>query len=89
MNTGSWMTLQPSTVNGIELGAQEWQDAVFLQYRLYTPYLSCYCDGCNVTFYICHALDYKWDGLVKVSHKDIRDGVAEPAGFFFPLSRVR
>ena len=24
MKTGAWMTVQPSTVNGAELGAQEW-----------------------------------------------------------------
>ena len=29
-NTGSWLTMQPSTVNGKELGAQEWRDALFL-----------------------------------------------------------
>ena len=26
--TGAWLTVQPSTVNGTELGAQEWGDAV-------------------------------------------------------------
>ena len=28
--TGAWMTVQPSTVNGTKLGAQEWRDAAFL-----------------------------------------------------------
>ena len=28
--TGAWLTVQPSTVNGAEMGAQEWRDAAFL-----------------------------------------------------------
>ena len=36
-NTGEWLTLQPSTVNGTELGAQEWRDALFLRYGLEPP----------------------------------------------------
>ena len=30
----AWLTVQPSTVNGTELGAQEWRDAAFLRYGL-------------------------------------------------------
>ena len=32
--TGAWVTVQPSTVNGTELGAQEWRDALFLRYGI-------------------------------------------------------
>ena len=28
--TGAWLMVQPSTVNGTELGAQEWQDSLLL-----------------------------------------------------------
>ena len=49
--------LQPSTVNGTELGAQELRDAIFLRYGLEPPDLPKYCDGCNARFSICHALD--------------------------------
>ena len=35
--TGPWLTVQPSTVNGTELGVQEWQDAAFLRYGLEPP----------------------------------------------------
>ena len=28
--TGAWLMVQPSTVNGTELGAQEWRDDLFL-----------------------------------------------------------
>ena len=36
-NTGAWLMVQPSIVNGTELGAQEWRDALFLQYGLNPP----------------------------------------------------
>ena len=35
--TGAWLTVQPSTVNGTELGAQELRDAIFLRYGLEPP----------------------------------------------------
>ena len=54
--TGAWMTVQPSTVNGTDLGAQEWRDAAFLRYGLEPPDLPKYCYGCNARFSMCHAL---------------------------------
>ena len=32
--TGVWLTVQQLTVNGTELGAQEWRDDLFLRYGL-------------------------------------------------------
>ena len=46
-NTGAWLIVQPSTVNGTELGAQEWRDALFLWYGLEPPDLPTHCDGCQ------------------------------------------
>ena len=43
--TGAWLTVLPSTVNGTELGAQEWRDALFLRYGLDPPDLPKYCNG--------------------------------------------
>ena len=37
---GAWLTVQPSTVNGTELGAQEWRDAAFLCYGLEYEYVA-------------------------------------------------
>ena len=48
--TWAWLTVQQSTVNGTELGAQEWGDAAFLRYGLDPPNLTKYCDGCNARF---------------------------------------
>ena len=55
--TGAWLTVLPSTVNGTELGVQEWRDALFLRYDLDPPYLPTHCDGCQAKFLISHALD--------------------------------
>ena len=87
--TGAWMKVQSSTVNGTELGAQEWRDALFLRYGLEPPDLLTYCDGCNAKLTICHALDCNRGGLVTERHNEIRDKVADLAGKAFATSHVR
>ena len=67
--------MQPSTVNGTDLGAQEWRDALFMRYGLDTPDLPTYCDGCQAKFSISHALDCKKGGLVMARHNELCDGV--------------
>ena len=86
--TGAWLTVQPSTVNGTELGAQEWQDAAFLRYDIEPPDLPKYCDGYNTWFLICHALDWKRGDLVTARHNELRDGVADLAGKAFTPTNV-
>ena len=81
--------MQPSTVIGTELGAQEWRDALFLRYGLDPPDLLTYCDGCQAKFSISHALDCKKGGLVTVRHNELCDGVAYLAGKAFTSSHVR
>ena len=81
--------MQPSTVNGTELGAQEWRDAVFLHYGLEPPDLPKNCNGCNDRFSICHALNCKRGGLVTARHNELRDGVADLAGRAFIPSHIR
>ena len=54
--TGAWFMVLPSTVNGTEMGAQEWHDALFLRYGLEPPDLPKYCDGCQARFLISQAL---------------------------------
>ena len=77
------------TVNGTDLGAQEWRDAAFLRYGLEPPDLPKNCDGYNAKFSICHALDCKRGGLVTARHNEIRDGVADLASRAFTPSHVR
>ena len=87
--TGTWLKVQLSTVNGIELGAQEWRDALFLRYGLEPPNLPHYCDGRNAKFSICHALDCKRVGIFTARHNALRNRVAELAGKAFTPSHVR
>ena len=87
--TGAWLKMQPSTVNGTELGSQEWRDALFLRYGLEPPDLPTYFDGCQAKFSIIHTLDCKKGGLAMARHNELRDGVADLAGKSFTPSHVR
>ena len=86
---GAWLTVLPSTVNGIELGAQEWRDALFLRYGLDPLELPSHCDGCDAKFSISHALDCKKGGLVTARHNELCEGVADLAGKAFTPAHVR
>ena len=77
MKTGAWLTVQLYIVNGTELDAQEWRDALFLKCGLDPPELPHYCNGYNATFSICHNLDCKRGGLITARHKELRDGVVD------------
>ena len=88
-NTGAWITVQPSTVNGTNLGAHEWRDALFLRYGLEPPDLTTYCDVFQSKFLISHALDKKKCSLVMAHHNELCDGVADLSGKAFTPSHVR
>ena len=87
--TGAWITVQPSTVNGTELGAQEWRDALFLRYGLEPQDLPTYCDGFQARFSISHALDCKKGALVTARHNELHDRVADLAVKAFTSLHVR
>ena len=80
--------MQPSTVHGTELGAQEWCDTLFLWYVLEPPDLPTHCDGCQAKFSINHALDCRKDGLVTARRNELHDRVADLAGKAFTPSHV-
>ena len=88
-NTGMWLTVKPLTVNGTELGAQEWQNTLFLRYGINPPGPPKFCDGCNSAFSILHALDCKKGGLVMERHNKLCDRVADLSGKAFTLTHVR
>ena len=81
--TGAWLTVHLSTVNGTELGDQEWRDALFLRYGLEPPDLPTYCNGFRAKFSISHALDCKKGVLVTARHNDLCDGETDLAGKAF------
>ena len=87
--TGTWLMVQISTVNNTELGAQIWQDTLFLKYFLQPPNLPKLCDRCNATFYIYHSLDGKKGGLFTAHHNDLCDGVADLSRKYFTPTHVR
>ena len=85
----AWITVLPSTVNGTELGDQEWRDALFLWHGLEPLDLSTHCDGCEARFTISNALDCKRGCLVTARHNELPDGVADLAGKAFTPAHVR
>ena len=87
--TEAWLNVQPSTVNGTDMGDQEWRNALFLRYRLEPPDLPTHFDGFQAKFLISNALDCKKGGLVTLRHNKLRDGVADLAGKSFNPSHVR
>ena len=86
---GDWLTALPSTVDGTELGDQEWLDALFLCYGIYTPDLPTHCDDCNEKLYICHDLGCKKVGLVMTCPNELYDGVSDLTGKAFSSSHIR
>jgi hypothetical protein len=87
--TGKWLSLSPSTVNGTELSAQEFRDALLLRYARGPPDLPSTCDGCNQKFSVRHALECKKGGLVISRHNEIRDELSDLASKALSPSAVR
>ena len=78
--TGKWLLVLPSTVNGTELGAQEWRDSLFLSYGIKTPDLQPHCDSCGAAVYICNTMYCKKGGLITDCHNKLCDGVSNLSG---------
>ena len=55
--TGAWISINTPTVNGVELGAQDWRDVLLLQYYIETTNLPIICDKYRSKLSIVHALD--------------------------------
>jgi hypothetical protein len=71
--TGLWLSIKPSTLNGTELSAQEFRDALLLCHARTPGDLQSHCDGCGVKFDVCHALECKVGGLVILRHNEINE----------------
>ena len=81
--------MQPSTVNGTEIGAQELRNVIFLRYGLEPPDLLTHYYGCQDKFSISHVLERKKGGLVTARHKELCDGVSDLSGKSSTPSHVR
>ena len=86
--TREWLSVLPSTVNGTELGAQEWSYSIFLCYGIYPLDLPDHYNSCGAAFSIFHDLDFNKGGLITVRQKELRDGVANLAGKAFTPTHV-
>ena len=60
-----------------------------VHFLLQPHHLPHYCNGCNTTFSICHALNYNQDVFVMVRHNKLRDRVADLARKSFKPNHVR
>ena len=88
--TGAWISVQPSTVNGTELSAEEFRDATHLRYAQVPPNFPTTCDGCSCNnFSVQHALSCKVGGLIISRHDEIKDELGQLAGKALKPSAIR
>jgi hypothetical protein len=83
--TGQWLSVLPSAVNGTERSAQKFYDALLLRHARGPPDLPPFCDGCNQKFSMRHALECKKGGLVISRHDEIRDELRDLGCFQGPF----
>jgi hypothetical protein len=77
--TGQWLSVMPSTLNGTELSAQEFRDALLLRHARTPGDLPSHCDGCGAQFDVRHALKCKVGGLVILRHNEINEELCDLA----------
>jgi hypothetical protein len=79
----------PFTVNGTELSAQEFRDALLLRHTRTPGDLPSQCDGCSAKFYVRHALECKVGGLIILQHNEINEELCDLASKALAPSAVR
>ena len=77
--TGAWLNIIPTIVNGMSLSKMEFRDGLRMRYGIGLEDLSSKCDGCGAKFSIGHALACKQGGLVVGRHDELKDELAELA----------
>jgi hypothetical protein len=87
--TGQWLPVLASTVNGRELSAQEFRDTLFLRYARCPLDLLIQCDSCQQKFSVRHVLECKQGGLIISRHNEIQDELSDLASKGFSPSPVR
>jgi hypothetical protein len=87
--TSPWLSVMPSTVNGTELSAQEFRDALHLSHGRAPGDLPSHCDGCGQKFNVEHALSCKLGGNVICRHKALTGTVVHIASKALIPSEVR
>jgi hypothetical protein len=87
-HTGAWLSALPSTVNGTELSAQEFQDAISIQHGITPSDLPAQCDGCDARFTLQHALGCKKGGLIS-PQRDVRQADSLGRESFYTFSYIQ
>ena len=87
--TGAWLNIIPTIVNGMSLSKMEFRDGLRMRYGIGLEDLPCKCDGCGAKFSVEHALACKQGGLVVGRHDEIKDEIAELATMATSSNRVR
>ena len=88
--TGAWLLVPPSAVNGTELSAQEFQDDALSMRHAETPHnFPNKCDGCDAHFSLQRVLSCEKGGLEIFRHNEIRDELANLASKAFAPSAAR
>ena len=66
--TGLYLKVVPSHINGTVLSADEWRDNTRLRYNMLPLDMPQRCDGCGEKFTVEHALSCRLGGLVHTRH---------------------
>jgi hypothetical protein len=87
--TGQWLSVMPSTLNGTELSPQEFRDSLHLRYSRTPGDLPTHCDGCDAKFSIRHALECKVGDLIIMRHNEVNDELGDLASNAMTPSAVQ
>jgi hypothetical protein len=88
-DTGMMLSVSPTTVNGTELSAQEFQDAFLVHFDKMPTDLPTHCEGYYKPFNLSHILECKKGGLVICrQHNKIKDNLVALAAKAFTPSAV-
>ena len=74
--SGAWINIQPTFVNGLSLSRDEFRDGMRMRYGLEVLWLQKNCDGCGGKFSVEHRLKCKKGGLVVGHHDEIKSELA-------------
>ena len=75
-HTSGWLSVLPLTHHHFDLSAQQFCDALCLQYHRPLSLLPASCDGCG-DFSLTHTLDCRKGGLVTQRHNEVRDALGD------------
>jgi hypothetical protein len=85
-DTGMWLSSSPTTVNGTELSAREFLDALLVRFNKMPTDLPTDCDGCYKPFNLHQALECKKGSLIICGHNQIKGNLVALAAKAFTTS---